>query len=124
VRVFPGDTVVVKKADIVYVVGDVSHPSGLLMNANGITVLEAVALAGGTTRTAKLNGAKILHKGPDGMTETPVQLKKMLRAQAPDLSLQADDILVVPSSAGKILAGRTLEAAMQAATMVSVIAVP
>jgi polysaccharide export outer membrane protein len=124
VRVFPGDTVVVKKADIVYVVGDVSHPSGLLMNANGITVLEAVALAGGTTRTAKLNGAKILHKGPDGMTETPVQLKKMLRAQVPDLSLQANDILVVPSSAGKILAGRSLEAAMQAATMVSVIAVP
>jgi len=124
VRVFPGDTVVVKKADIVYVVGDVSRPSGLLMNANGITVLEAVALAGGTTRTAKLNGAKILHKGPDGMTETPVLLKKMLRAQAPDLSLQANDILVVPSSAGKILAGRTLEAAMQAATMVSVVAVP
>jgi polysaccharide export outer membrane protein len=116
VRVFPGDTV--------YVVGDVSRPSGLLMNANGITVLEAVALAGGTTRTAKLNGAKILHKGPDGMTETPVQLKKMLRAQAPDLTLQANDILVVPSSAGKILAGRTLEAAMQAATMVSVVAVP
>jgi polysaccharide export outer membrane protein len=124
VRVFPGDTVVVKKADIVYVVGDVSHPSGLLMNANGITVLEAVALAGGTTRTAKLNGAKILHKGPDGMTETPVELKKILRAQAPDLSLQANDILVVPSSTGKILAGRTLEAAMQAATMVSVVAVP
>lgn len=124
VRVFPGDTVVVKKADIVYVVGDVSHPSGLLMNANGITVLEAVALAGGTTRTAKLNGAKILHKGPDGMIETSVQLKKILRAQAPDLSLQANDILVVPSSAGKILAGRSLEAAMQAATMVSVIAVP
>src|ERR1700683_3502849 len=124
VRVFPGDTVVVQKADIVYLVGDVSRPSGLHMNANGITVLEAVALAGGTTRTAKLNGAKILHKGPDGMTETPVQLKKMLRAQAPDLTLQANDILVVPSSAGKILAGRTLEAAMQAATMVSVVAVP
>jgi hypothetical protein len=58
------------------------------------------------------------------MTETPVQLKKILQAKAPDLSLEANDILVVPSSAGKILAGRTLEAAMQAATLVSVTAIP
>jgi hypothetical protein len=58
------------------------------------------------------------------MTETPVQLKKILQAKAPDLALQANDILVVPSSAGKILAGRTLEAAMQAATIMSVTAIP
>jgi polysaccharide biosynthesis/export protein len=124
IKVFPADTIVVRKADIVYVVGDVGRPSGLLMDASGLTVLKAVALAGGTTRTAKLSGAKILRKGPDGMIETPVQLKKILQAKAPDLSLQADDVLVVPSSAGKILAGRTLEAAMQAATLVSVTAIP
>lgn len=124
IKVFPGDTIVVHKADIVYVVGDVGRPSGLLMDASGLTVLQAVALAGGTTRTAKLSGAKILHKGPAGMIETPVHLKKILQAKAPDLSLQAGDILIVPSSAGKILAGRTLEAAMQAATLVSVTAVP
>ncbi len=124
VRIFPSDTIIVRKADIVYVVGDVGRPSGLLMDANGLTVLQAVALAGGTTRTAKLSGTKILRKGPSGMIETPVQLKKILQAKAPDLSLQANDILVVPSSAGKILAGRTLEAAMQAATLVSVTAIP
>jgi polysaccharide export outer membrane protein len=124
IKVFPGDTVIVRKADIVYVVGDVGRPSGLLMDAGGLTVLQAVALAGGTSRTAKLSGTKILHKGPTGMIETPVQLKKILQAKAPDLSLEANDILVVPSSAGKILAGRTLEAAMQAATLVSVTAIP
>lgn len=124
IKVFPGDTIVVRKADIVYVVGDVGHPSGLLMDANGLTVLQAVALAGGTTRTAKLNGTRILHKGPDGMIETPIKLKRILNAQDPDPALQANDILIVPSSAGKILAGRTLEAAMQAATLVSVTAIP
>ncbi|MGD1098704.1 MAG: polysaccharide biosynthesis/export family protein [Bryobacteraceae bacterium] len=122
IKVFPADTIVVRKADIVYVVGDVGRPSGLLMNASGLTVLQAVALAGGTTRTAKLSGVKILRKGPAGMIETPVPLKKIMQAKAPDLSLQADDILIVPSSAGKILAGRTLEAAIQAATLVSVTA--
>ena len=124
VRVFPRDTIVVRKADIVYVVGDVSKPSGLLMDASGLTVLQAVALAGGTTRTAKLSAVKILRKGPTGTTETPVELKKILRAKAPDLQLEANDILVVPSSAGKIMAGRALEAAMQAATIVSDAAVP
>jgi polysaccharide export outer membrane protein len=123
VRVFPRDTIVVRKADIVYVVGDVNRPSGFLMDASGLTVLQAIALAGGTTRTAKLGGVKILHKGRTGGVETPVQLKKILQAKAPDLSLEANDILIVPSSAGRILAGRALEAAMQAATIVSAAAV-
>jgi len=122
VRIFPGDTIVVRKAEIVYVVGEVSKPSGLLMDAGGLTVLQAVALAGGTTRTASLNGVKILHKSASGMVETTVHLKKIMQAKAPDLSLEANDILIVPSSGGRILAGRTLEAALQAATLVSVAA--
>src|SRR6516164_1783911 len=48
VPVFPGDTVIVRKADVIYVVGDVNRPSGLLMEGGGMTVLQAVALAGGT----------------------------------------------------------------------------
>jgi polysaccharide biosynthesis/export protein len=124
VAVFPGDTVIVHKADIVYVVGEVGRPSALLMDTGGLTVLKAIALAGGTTRTAKLGGAKILRKTPTGMEETPIQLKKILSAKAPDPVLLADDILIVPSSFGKILAGRSLEAAMQSATMVSVLAIP
>jgi polysaccharide export outer membrane protein len=122
IAVFPGDTVIVRKADIAYVVGDVSRPSGFLMDRGVLTVLQAVALAGGTNRTAKLNGATILRSGPGGVSEVPVKLKDILKAKSPDIALQADDILVVPSSAGKILAGRTLEAAIQAATLVSVAA--
>jgi polysaccharide export outer membrane protein len=123
IRVFPRDTIIVRKGDIVYVVGDVGRPSALIMDAGGLSVLKAVALAGGTNRTAKLGGVRILRKDSGVMKETPVELKKILQAKAPDLSLQADDILVVPSSAGKILAGRALEAAMQAATILSVAAV-
>ena len=58
------------------------------------------------------------------MTETPVQLKKILQAKAADLQMQPDDILVVPSSTGKVIAGATLQAALQAATLLSVSAVP
>ena len=89
------------KADVVYVVGDVGRPSGFLMDSDNLTVLKAIALAGGTNRTAKLNGAKIIRKGPNGMTETPIELKKMLQAKALDMPVQADDILFVPSSSRK-----------------------
>jgi len=101
-------------------VGEVGRPSGFLMDSDSLTVLKAIALAGGTTRTAKLNSAKILRKGPNGMTETPVQLKKMLQAKVADMPMKADDILFVPSSIGKVVVSRTAEAAVQAATIVAV----
>ena len=125
IQVFPGDTIIVRKADIVYVVGDVARPSGVLMEAGGLTVLQAVALAGGTSRNAKLNATRLLRKTAEGTTtSTPIELKKILQAKAPDLPLQADDILVVPTSTGKVIAGATLAAALQAATIMSVAAVP
>jgi polysaccharide biosynthesis/export protein len=124
IPIFPGDTIIVHKADLVYVVGDVGRPSGFLMDRGHLTVLQAIALAGGTTRTASLDGARIIRNGPAGTTETPVPLKKILHAKAPDVIMQADDILFVPTSTAKVITGRTVEAAMQAATAASVIAVP
>lgn len=122
IPVSPGDTILVHKADVVYVVGEVGRPSGFLMDGDSLTVLKAIALAGGTTRTAKLNGARIIRKGPNGMTETPVELKKMLQAKTVDMPLKADDILFVPSSVKKVVMGRTVDIAVQAATAASIYA--
>jgi polysaccharide export outer membrane protein len=123
IDIMPGDTITVPRAPIIYVVGDVGHPAGLLVDNGSLTVLQALALAGGTNRTAKLGAARIIHKGPTGMVETKLQIKKMLEAKTPDVTLQADDILFIPVSAGKIAAGRTFEAAMSMATAVSIYAV-
>jgi polysaccharide biosynthesis/export protein len=120
VEILPGDTITVPRAPIIYVVGDVGRPSGLLVDNGSLTVLQAVALAGGTNKTAKMSGVRIIRKGPSGMFETKVPLKKMLEAKAPDLTLQADDILFVPVSGGRVLASRTFEAAMSAATAVTI----
>jgi polysaccharide export outer membrane protein len=123
IDILPGDTISVPRAPIIYVVGDVGRPSGLLVDNGSLTVLQALALAGGTNRTAKMGGARIIRKTPTGMTETNVQLKKMLEAKVPDVTLQGDDILFVPVSAGKLVASRTIEAAMTMATAVSLYAV-
>jgi polysaccharide export outer membrane protein len=122
IPVSPGDTILVHKADVVYVVGEVGRPSGFLMDTDNLTVLKVIALAGGTTHLAKMNGVKIIRKGPDGMTLTPVELKKMLEAKVADIPLKADDILFVPSSTAKVLASRTAEVGMQAANAATVVA--
>ena len=117
VEIFPGDTVVVSKAGIVYVVGDVHKPSGVVMeNGTQMTVLQAIAMAEGTNPTAALNAARLIRKTPTGPQEMPLELKKILAAKSPDIHLQAEDIIFVPNSAAKTAGKRGLEAIIQAAT--------
>lgn len=121
IEIMPGDTITVPRAPIIYVVGDVGRPSGLLVDNGSLTVLQALALAGGTNKTAKLGAARIIRKdAAGGVTETRVAIKKMLEAKAPDVTLQADDILFVPVSGGRVLAGRTFEATMATATALAI----
>ena len=124
VDVFPGDMIIVSRAGIVYVMGDVQRPSGFrLSEDNALTVLEALALAGGKTRTSALNRTKILRKTPNGIQEIPVNLKKILYAKAPDFPLVKGDILFIPGSAAKSAAYRTAEAAVSLSTTMAVIGV-
>jgi polysaccharide export outer membrane protein len=116
----PGDTITIPRAPIIYVVGDVGRPSGLLVDNGTLTVLQALALAGGTNRTASVNGARLIRKSPAGMTETKIQLKKMLEAKTPDVTLQSDDILFVPVSGGRVLGSAVFNSAMAAATAVTI----
>ncbi|HEY3973057.1 MAG TPA: polysaccharide biosynthesis/export family protein [Candidatus Sulfotelmatobacter sp.] len=119
----PGDTINVPRAPVIYVVGDVNRPCGLLVDNGTLTVLQALALAGGTNRTAKLGASRIIHKGPTGMTETKLQIKKMLEAKTPDVTLQADDILFIPVSGAKVAAGKSLDAAVGIAAAVTIYSV-
>jgi polysaccharide export outer membrane protein len=122
IEIMPGDTIVVPRAPIVYVVGDVGRPAGLLIDNGSLTVLQALALAGGANHTAKLGGVRIIRKGPTGMTETRVPLKKMLEAKVPDITLQADDILFVPLSGARVAAGTGFNAAVAAASGLAILA--
>lgn len=125
VVVEPGDTILVSKAGVVYVVGDVHLPGGFVMeNGNDITVLKAIALAQGTNPNAALNAAKLIRKTPEGPTDVPLDLKKILAAKAPDPQLQPDDVVFVPGSAGKSAAKRGAEAILQMATGIAIWRVP
>jgi len=120
IEVWPGDTVLVSRAGMVYVVGEVHRPSGVVMENGSMTVLQAIAMAEGTNSTASLDNAKLIRKTSDGHQEIPLQLKKMLTSKAADMPLQADDIIFVPVSGGKAAAKRSLEAIVQTATGLAV----
>lgn len=121
VQVLQGDTIIVSRAGVVYVVGEVQQPSGFIMeNSQTLTVLKAIAMARGTTRMAALDKSRIIRKQSTGQAEEiPIQLKKILQAKAPDLMLQADDIVFVPSSKGRNVAVRSLETIVQIGTGIS-----
>ena len=118
VELQPGDTVVVPKAGIVYVLGEVTRPGGYVLNSTGgITVLQVVAAAGGTTHVASAGKTRLLHRTENGFQEQRVDLKKLLLGKTPDVSVRNDDILFVPSSAIKeaMNAGALLATASTAA---------
>jgi polysaccharide export outer membrane protein len=105
VLVYPGDLVVVPRAGLVYVLGDVGRPGGIVMQDNGsITVIEALAQAGGANHTAALNSAVLLHKTESGYSREKVKLNDLMQGHLADETMRPSDILFVPGSRLKYLA--------------------
>jgi polysaccharide export outer membrane protein len=96
----PGDTVQVKRAGIVYVLGAVARPGGYVMQEDGkLNVLQAVSLANGTTIAASAGTIYLLRRNPDGTeVDIALPLKKMQQGQRADVELHATDVLFVPTS--------------------------
>ncbi len=104
IPVYPGDVVKVTRAGVVYVVGEVKKPGGyLLKNNENISVLQAIALAEGLTRTSARGHARIIRTDEQSgkRTEIAVDLGKILAGKAEDPSLRPRDIVFVPNSAAR-----------------------
>jgi polysaccharide export outer membrane protein len=114
--VHPGDIVKVTRAGVVYVIGEVRKPGGFaLKSSESISVVQALALSEGLTRTAAKGNARIIRTDPRNgeRKETPIDLGKILTGKAPDPMLEAKDIVFVPNSAAKTTFGRGTEVAAQ-----------
>ncbi len=100
------DLITVPKAKMIYVVGDVGKPGGYVLDghSSSLTVLQAIALAGGINKTAAMGNTKILRTATGSDTnrvESEIDMKKIMASKAPDITLHANDILFVPTSAAK-----------------------
>jgi polysaccharide export outer membrane protein len=100
VVIHPGDTIYVPKAGVVYVLGDVGRPGGYTMTNTEaqITALQLVARAGGTNHSAVPSKAILMRKTATGYTDTPIELSRMQKGKAPDVTLEANDVIYVPFS--------------------------
>lgn len=121
ITIRPNDVVTVPRAGTVYVVGEVKNAGGfVLKERNTITVLQALSLAQGLSRTAKAGNARILRYGPSGneatKQEIPIDLPKMLAGKMQDTSMQPNDVLFVPNSTAKTVTFRSVEAGIQLGT--------
>jgi polysaccharide export outer membrane protein len=86
-----------------------------MQNEGMISILQAVAMAGGSNGTASLNRAKIIRKTNVGYVEIPVALRKILKGQESDRPMQAEDILFIPNSSGKTIFYRGVPGVLQSA---------
>ena len=83
---------------------------------NRLTLLEAIALAGGLTRTAKASNSRLIRRSPTGREELNVNLQKVLYGGGPDMLLTDGDILYVPTSTRKVYTQQIIAAAIASAT--------
>lgn len=107
VIVHPGDTVQVKRAGIVYILGAVNRPGGYVMQEDGtLNLLQAIALALGTSRSASTKTIYLLRRNPDGSeTDISVPYRKITQGKLGEILLHATDVLYIPSSPLKSIFG-------------------
>jgi polysaccharide export outer membrane protein len=119
IEIKPLDTVSVAKAPIIYVVGEVKKPGGFpLEDQERVTVLQALAMAEGLSGSPAKSLSKIIRRGPDGVArkEIPIDLGKIMKGEATDVELAANDILFIPLSGGKYVGKRAVENAIGVVT--------
>ena len=106
VTVHPGDTVLVSRAPVVYILGDVNRPGGyaIATNDSHLMLLQAMAMAGSASKTSAPSRARLIRKTPNGVTETALHLDEIEKGKREDIELRADDIVYVPFSMMKNLA--------------------
>jgi polysaccharide export outer membrane protein len=98
-EIMPGDAVSVEQAGIVYVLGDVERPGGFLIDRRvTLSVVQALALAEGLKPSAGITKARLIRATEAGRQDIPLDVKLILKAQKPDVTLQAGDIIYVPST--------------------------
>ena len=105
-----GEEVLVPEALKIYVVGNVRKPGAYPVRSDEeTTILQLLALSEGLAPySAKV--AYVYRRAPGGTkTELPVELGKIMKRKAPDVPLQANDILYIPDNKGQRLTAETID---------------
>lgn len=93
----PTVTVIVVEATaaLAYVMGEVNHPGTVNLHVGPMTVLQALAMAGGLKDFADVKNIRILRRSASGVQTIPFDYKAAIRGSSP-VYLQTGDTVVVP----------------------------
>lgn len=95
----PYDQVQVAREEMVYVVGEVNHQTGVqLEERDSLSVIQVLSMAGGLTRDADAEKARVLRPvmNTSKRAEIPINIKLVLEGKNSDYPLMPNDLLYVP----------------------------
>ncbi|MGA7410428.1 MAG: polysaccharide biosynthesis/export family protein, partial [Bryobacteraceae bacterium] len=109
-----GEQIRVPPAGRIYVVGNVKMPGAIKVHeANDATVFKAIAMSQGlqlySQKVAYIYRKEAGQAGEDGI---PVQLSDIMHRKAPDVPLQANDILYIPENGAQRVTVEVLKASV------------
>lgn len=97
IPIFPGDTIIVSRIGVVYMVGDFKTSGTIPLNQYApLTLMEATALSGGLGYQGKYNDVRVIRTVGDHRTVVKVDIQRILHGKDPDPILQANDIVFLP----------------------------
>ena len=99
IPIFPGDTIIVSRIGVVYMVGDFKNPGTIpLTQYAPLTLIQATALTGGLAYQGKYNDVRLIRTVGDHRTVVKVDIQRILHGKDPDPILQPNDIVFLPDS--------------------------
>jgi len=103
IPLLPGDTIIVPKVGNVFVVGEVKNEESFPLASNTpITVMRAIAMAGGLKYSAALSRARVIRTTEGNKhVEIMLDLRKLMQGKQQDVALVSDDILFIPANTFK-----------------------
>lgn len=99
VPIFPGDTIIIGRIGVVYMVGNFKNPGTIaLTQYTPLTLMEATALSGGLAYQGKYDDVRLIRTVGDHRTVVKLDIQRILHGKDADPILEANDIVFIPDS--------------------------
>ena len=100
----PGDIISLPEADQIFVTGFVTKPGAFPLNTK-ITLTQAIGMAGGYMPEASKKKVRLIRQAANSNArmEQLINVEDIEKRKIDDIVLQANDLIEVPNSAGKVL---------------------
>jgi len=99
IPIFPGDTIIVARVGAVYLMGSFKVQGKISLPSNTpLTLMQAVALGGGTSVDAETSQLRLIRTVGNKRTVVRLDEKRIIYGRDPDPILQPNDILFMPNN--------------------------